>query len=127
MQIRVVDVSNRTGEIFDVDVIGLLWSAMDASLHKRGALWTGNPAISPLLLEATILKYEKGNVILRNLVPLMGETELKVRCTLRDGDRVIATVETNESISIGRGGLTLKGWQKIFQKAAEETVNQLLK
>jgi hypothetical protein len=127
MQVRVADVSNRTGEIFDVDVIGLLWSALEASLHARGVLWTGNPATSPLLLEATILNYEKGNVILRNLVPFMGETELKVQCTLRDGDKVIATVETSESISIGKAGLTLKAWQKIFQKAAEETVNQLVR
>jgi hypothetical protein len=127
MQVRVVDVSNRTGEIFDVDVIGLLWSALDASLHNRGALWTGNPATSPLLLEATILNYEKGNVILRNLVPFTGKTEIKVRSTLRDGEKVIATVETHESISIGREGLSFKAWQKIFQKAAEETVNQLIR
>lgn len=126
-QVRVIDVSNRTGQIFDVDVIGLLWNALDASLHARGALWTGDPAVSPLLLEATILKYEKGNVILRNLVPLMGESELKVQCTLRDGERVVATVETHESISIGSGALTLNGWRKVFQKAAEETVDQLIR
>jgi hypothetical protein len=125
VKIRVVDVSNDTGKIFDVDVIGMLWNGLDQSLRKRGLLWTEDSSVVPLRLEAHILKYSKGNVFARNLVPLWGKTELAVRCDLKEGDREVATIENKETISIGHEGLTVGAWRKIFTVVSEKVVNQL--
>ncbi len=88
-----VDVSNDTHRVFDVDVIGLLWSGLEDSLKKRGMLWNAQAGGKPYTLEARVVEYKKGSIPGR-LVPLVGDVVLKVTCDLRDGDRQIATVES---------------------------------
>jgi len=124
-KIRVVDVSNNTGKIFDVDVIGMMWSGLDDSLKKRGLLWTEDSGVAPLKLEAHILKYKKGNILIRSLLPHWGKTELSVKCELKDGEKEIASVEDKEAVSIGSGSLTMSAWRKIFSAVSERIVGQL--
>ena len=126
VKIRVVDVSNNTEELFDVDVIGLLWSSLDDSLRKRSLLWKDDPSsTAPLKLEAHIVKYQKGSVFMRPVMPMWGKTVLSVRCDLKEGDRVIHSVESKETISYGSGVFTVNAWRKIFAAVAEDVVTQL--
>jgi len=100
IKIQVVDVSNDTHRVFDVDVIGLLWSGLEDSLKKRGMLWNAQAGGKPYTLEARVVEYKKGSIPGR-LVPLVGDVVLKVTCDLRDGDRQIATVESKHKFGYG--------------------------
>ncbi len=123
-RVRVVDVSNDTKELFDVDVIGMLWSGLDDALRKRGMFWTPDAPNPPYTMEAHVLKYKKGNVITRCFVPVAGNTVLVARCDLKDGGKVIASAEYKETLSLGRGGLTIGAWRKIFSQVGEELVSK---
>ncbi len=127
-KVKVIDVSNDTGELFDVDVIGLLWGSLDDALRKRGMYWTPDSPNPPLTLEAQVIKYKKGNVITRLcLVPVVGNTVLVARCELKDGGRVIASAETKQTIAIGHGGFTIGAWRKIFGEVGEELVGKAVR
>lgn len=125
VKIRVTDVSNNTGELFDVDVIGLLWSGLDEALRNRGMLWTPAFPEPPLTLEATITKYKKGSLLTRSLVPFAGNTVLVAQCELKDGTRVISSAESRETLSMGKGGMTFGAWRKIFGTVSEDLVRQV--
>jgi hypothetical protein len=126
-RMKVADVSNATSEVFDVDVIGLLWNGIDENLKNRGLLWTGPPSQAPYTLEAQIIRYQKGSIWLRNVLPMWGKTTLAVKCDLKHEGRTIASVESQHSISIGGGSLTFDAWRKVFSTVAEDIVNKLLK
>jgi hypothetical protein len=123
-RIVVADVSNDTGQVVDVDVIGLFWDALSEALRKQNLLWTKGSAGTPLKLEAHLLKYKKGNALERWLIPGFGKTLLAVRCDLKEGMQVLAAVEARRSISFGDGPL-MGAWKKIFTSVAEETVEEL--
>ena len=125
-KLRVTDVSNKTGEIFDVDVIGNMWDALDASLYQRGILWDGSSTGQTLELHAEILDYQKGSFYLRNIVPPWGRTSIKARCIVTDGERVLASSETVQTITLGDGSFTTNAWRKIFKDAAEDLITQVL-
>jgi len=44
IQVRVVDVSNETRELYDVDVIGMMWSALWKNRSRSGGC-SGNPTL----------------------------------------------------------------------------------
>jgi len=123
-RIVVADVSNDTGQVFDVDVIGLFWDALSEALRKQNLLWTKGSAGTPLRLEAHILKYQQGNALERWLTPGFGKTLLAVRCDLKEGIQVLATVEARQSIAFGDGPL-MGAWKKVFASVAEQTVEEL--
>jgi hypothetical protein len=125
VQVRVVDVSNDTKEIFDVDAIGMLWTALNESLKKQGMLWTGNTATPALHLEAHITEYRKGNILLRYTLPMWGKTVLAAKCTIKEGSRIVATTETRKSISITNEGMTFSAYKKIFSQVADELIRDL--
>src|SRR5271157_3494528 len=50
-QVKVAAVYNDTHQVYDVDIIGLLWNGMQDSLKKRGMLWTPNAEGDPYVLE----------------------------------------------------------------------------
>jgi hypothetical protein len=127
IKIRVVDVSNDTRELYDVDVIGMMWNALEDSLKKRGMLWTQEATGLPLLLDAHILKYQEGNVWLRPILPIWGKTVLTTRCEVKDGGKVVASAEVKRSITFGNETFTVGAWRKIFSGAAEELVSDLAK
>ena len=126
IQVRVTDVSNDTTEIFDVDVIGLLWSSLDDSLKKRGMLWKPNSEGTPLSLEAHVTRYQKGSAWLRPCFPYWGRTLLEVKAELKDQGRVVGTAEAKGKFTLGSGTFTRDGGQKIFAPVADDIVSQLL-
>jgi len=127
IRIKIADVSNDTRKIYDVDVIGMMWSALDDSLKKRQLLWTPESTERPLLLEVHVVQYEEGNIVLRSLLPLWGKTLLVLKGDLKKGGQVIASAETRRVISLTERGMTWAAWSKIFPLSAEDMVSQLLK
>lgn len=127
IKIRVMDVSNETRELYEMDVIGMMWSALEDSLKKRGMLWTPDAAGLPLTIEAHVLRYEEGTAWLRWIFPPWGRTALTAKCDLKDGGRIIASAEAGESITFGHGTFTVGAWRKIFTGVAEDLVRQLTK
>jgi hypothetical protein len=126
VKIRVVDVWNDTHEVFDVDVIGLLWGELDESLRKRGMLWNQQMGGQYLTLEAHIVKYKKGSMAGR-LLPWYGDAVLVVQSTLKDGDRQLAAIETKHRISFGSGTFTRNAWRKVFSETSEDVVTQAIR
>lgn len=127
IKIRVVDVSNETRELYDVDVIGMMWSALEDSLRKRGMLWTPQAAGLPLTIEAHVLKYQEGSAWYRWILPPWGKTVLTATCDLKDSGRLVATAESKEAITFGHKTFTIGAWRKIFAEVAEDLVSQLTK
>ncbi len=124
IKIRVVDVSNDTRELYDVDVIGMMWSSLEDSLKKRGMLWTPDVSEVPLTLEAHVLKYQEGNIWLRPILPPWGKTVLNAKCEVKDQGRVVATAESKSAITFGHETFTIGAWRKIFAGVAEDLVSQ---
>jgi hypothetical protein len=125
VQIKVEDVSNSTGELFDVDLIGMLWSGLDEALKRRGMLWTGQAAYAPMSLTANILKYQKGSAWYRWVVPMYGKTLLTVQCEVTKDGKNLMTVEANKDVSFGDGTFTRNAWRKVFGEVAEDLVSQI--
>jgi hypothetical protein len=126
VKIRVADVWNDTHQVFDVDVIGLLWSGLDESLQRRGMLWSPEMGGQYLTLEAHVVNYKKGGIPER-LLPWVGDTVLTVQCTLRDGDKQLATIESKRKISFGNGTFTKGAWRKVFAEVSEDVVAQAVR
>jgi hypothetical protein len=124
--IKVTDVSNGTTEIFDVDVIGMLWNSLEDSLKKRGMLWRPGSPGTPLSLEAHVTKYQKGSAWLRPCFPLWGRTVLEVKAELKDEGRVVGSAEAKDKITLGSGTFTRDAWQKIFAPVSEDIISQIL-
>ncbi len=122
----VSDVSNNTGDLFDVDVIGSMWGALEASLYERGLLWNGEAGVRPLEVRAEIVKYQKGNFFLRNVLPHWGKSTLEARCVVMDGDRVIASLDTSRTITLGQGSFKTNAWREVFKLAAEDFLNSIV-
>jgi len=126
VRIRVVDVANKTGELFDVDAIGMLWNGIEEALRSKGLLWTGDAGIPVMTLKAEIVKYQKGNVYLRQVLPIWGKTLLTAKCDLREGDRVVASAESTRTISMGKERFSFDAWKEIYRMVAEDLVNQVV-
>ena len=126
IKIRVVDVSNSTNELFDVDVIGMLWSSLEESLRRREMLWRGETAYAPLTAEADILRYQKGSAWYRWALPMWGKTYLNVKLDIQKDGRLLTTVETEREISFGDGTFTRNAWRKIFAEVADDLINQAI-
>lgn len=123
-KIKVVDVSNKTGRVFDVDAIGLLWQALEESLKKEGILWTEGSPGAPIEMTAQIVEYRKGNLLARYLSPIGGRTTLAVKYEIKEPGKGVTSLESEHSFSFG-GGLTLGAWRKVFTVAAEDVVKEL--
>lgn len=125
VKVRVMDVSNKTGELYEVDVIGMMWNALEESLNRRGMLWTPDSGVTPLTLEAAVTRYQAGSAWYRFILPYWGKTVLAARCELKEGGRVIASAEAKKTISLGSDVFTSGAWRKIFTAVAEDLVNEL--
>jgi hypothetical protein len=123
--IKVVDVSNDTHEIFDVDVIGLLWNGLEEALYYRGFLYAGSRETAPITMEAHVVKYDKGSFWLRPVMPWWGKTLLTVRVDVKQGGALIQTIESTQTISVGNGATAWNGWRKVFADVSEDVVKQL--
>ena len=126
VRIKIADVSNKTGELFDVDAIGMLWNGLEESLKAKGILATIGSTIPPLMLDAQIIQYKKGDLAMRTLLPGLGKTVLAVKCELRRDGQTVASAEARHSMSIGSGGFTIGAWRKVFADVSQDLVDQLL-
>jgi hypothetical protein len=126
IKIRVADVWNDTHQVFDVDVIGLLWSGLDDSLKKRGMLWSQEMGGRYYTLEAHVVDYKKGSAPAR-LLPWVGDTLLTVQCSLKDGDKQLASIESKRKLSFGNGTLTRGAWRKVFAEVSEDVIAQAVR
>ena len=125
-KVKVTDVSNDTHEVYDVDVIGLLWNGLEDSLKKRGMLWTPGLEGEPYVMEGHVVYFKKGDMAARFL-PYVGDTVLTVRVELSKGGRHLASIESKHKIAYGSGTFTRNAWKKIFEQVSEDVVNQAMK
>ncbi len=125
-KVKVADVFDDTHQVFDVDIIGLLWNGIDDSLKKRGMLWTPNAEGEPYVMEGHVVYFKKGGMAERFL-PRLGDTVLEVRVELSQGGRHIATIESKRKIAFGKGTITRDAWKKIFEEVSEDVVQQAVK
>jgi hypothetical protein len=122
-KVRVVQVCNDTHQVYDVDIIGLLWNGIEDSLKKRGMLWDGKTQDDPYIMECHILRFKDTDMAER-FVPYVGDTVLVVKVELSQGGKHLATIESQRKIALGRGTFTRKAWKKIFEQVSEDVVNQ---
>ncbi len=122
-KVRVADVSNDTREVYDVDVIGLLWNGLEDSLKKRGMLWTPQLEGEPYVLEGHVLYFKEGDMAARFL-PYVGDTVLSVRVELSKGGTHLATIESKRKIAYGTGTFTRNAWKKVFEEVSEDVVKK---
>jgi hypothetical protein len=118
------EVSNKTGETFDIDIEAMLRDAMIDELTKENLLGTQD---SPDTVEMNlnIIEYRKGDAFKRWLWPGYGSTVLVIEATLLDKDgNVDATAQANRSVDAG-GGFTAGAWEKIFKTVANDLVSDL--
>ncbi len=125
-KVRVTDVSNDTHQVYDVDVIGLLWNGLEDSLKKRGMLWTPELGGEPYTMEGHVVYFKEGSVAER-LLPYVGDTVLSVTVELSQGGRHLATIESKRKIAYGTGTFTRNAWKKVFEQVSEDVVNQAIK
>jgi hypothetical protein len=125
-KVRVAAVSNDTREVYDVDVIGLLWNGIEDSLKKRGMLWTSKADDNPYIMEGHILYFKEGGMAERFL-PYLGDTVLAVRVELSRDGKHVATIESRRKIGFGKGTITRRAWKKIFAEVSQDVVNQAVK
>jgi len=126
-KVKVVDVSNDTHQVYDVDVIGLLWNGIEESLKKRGMLFAEpQPGVEPYLIEAHVVYLKEGEIVCC-WIPYVGDTVLVAKAELKRGGKVLATIESKGKATLGRGTMSLNAAKKVFEKVAEDIVNQAVK
>jgi len=127
-KVKVADVFNDTRQVYDVDVIGLMWNGLDDSLKKRGMLLTDQQkgGDEPYVMEAHIVSFKKGDICACWL-PYVGDTVLAVRVDLKRGGKLLATIESKEKVTLGRGKMSFQAAKTAFDKASEDIVQQAVK
>jgi hypothetical protein len=123
-KILVKDVSNKTGETFDINVEQMLRDAMVNELTKENLLGkVGDSGV--ISMNVNIIEYRKGDAFKRWLWPGYGSTVLVVEATLLDAEgNVDATAKANRSVDAG-GGYTIGAWKKIFENVSADLVSDL--
>jgi len=122
-RVEVGPVANQTGHGFEINVEQLLTDALAEELRSENLLWSGAQA-RRLVLMSSIVEYEEGNAFKRWLLPGWGSTMLTVRGDLKDGERLVGSVDARRTISAG-GGYTIGAWKSIFRDVAEDIVDDL--
>ncbi|PWB81342.1 MAG: hypothetical protein C3F08_02115 [Candidatus Methylomirabilota bacterium] len=121
--IQVGQVANQTGHTFDVNVEQLLTDALTEKLRDKQLLWPGGDG-RRLMLTSTIVEYEEGNAFKRWMLPGWGSTVLTVRGDLKDGERLVGSVDARRTVSFG-GAFTIGAWKSIVGNVAEDIVGEL--
>jgi hypothetical protein len=123
-KVEVGEVSNRTGETFDIDVEGMLRTAMNNALTEEN-LHSDPGSQNSIIMDLNIIEYRKGDAFKRWLWPGFGSTVLVIEANLLDADgNVDATAQANRSVDAG-GGYTIGAWREIFNDVAADLVSDL--
>ena len=123
LKVRVADVSNDTRQVWDVDVIGMLWNGIEESLKQKGMLWNKQAGGEPYVMAAHVEHFREPSIGVR-LLPYEGRTVLKVRVEISRGGRHVATVESSRTIGYGHGMWTFHAWKKVFAEVSQDVVRQ---
>lgn len=126
IKVRVAYVSNDTHNVYDVDVIGMLWEGMERSLKQRGMLWTPKSGGEPYVMVGDIV-YFKEPPFAKRLLPYFGKTVLRVRVEISRGGKHVATIDESKTIGYGKGMWTLHAWKKVFAEVSRDVVRQAAK
>jgi hypothetical protein len=126
-KVKVADVFNDTREVYEVDVIGLLWNGIEDSLKKRGMLLVEPQAgVEPYVMEAHVVAFKEGDIYACWL-PYVGDTVLVARVELKKGGKLLATIESKGKATLGRGTMSFDAAKKVFDRVSEDIVNQAVK
>ena len=144
-KIEIGQVTNESGESFEIDIEGMFTNALAEELGSENLLWVGAGSSDRLILTTTIIEYQRGNAFKRWLLPGWGSTVLSVHCELKEapaggttipdvssaGPRVagagaglVGSIEARRSVSIG-GGLSIGAWRTIMNSVAEDVIEEL--
>lgn len=123
LRIKVVDVSNDTSQVYDVDAIGMLWNGIDNCLKEKGMLWIPQSAGQPYLMTCHIVYFKEAGLVKR-LMPYAGDTVLKVRVQISRGGTQVADFEVSRTIGYGKGMWTLHAWKDIFALVSRDIVTE---
>ena len=123
-KILVGEVTNKTGESFDIDIEAMLRDAMVDELSKESLLGKkGMP--DQVSMNVNIIEYRKGDAFKRWLWPGYGSTVLVIEAVLLDAEgNVDATAQANRSVDAG-GGYTTGAWKEIFEDVSADLVSDL--
>lgn len=121
--VEVGAVTNQTGHTFEVNVEQLLTNALAEELRSENLLWSGGES-RRLVLMSSIVEYEEGDAFKRWLLPGWGSTVLTVRGDLKDGERLVGSVDARRTVSAG-GVYTIGAWKSIFGDVAKDIVGEL--
>lgn len=123
-KIVVGEVSNKTGENFDIDIEAMFRDAMLNELRKENLL-SEHDSPNVVTMNVNIIEYRKGDAFKRWLWPGYGSTVLVVEANLLDSEgNIDATAQANRSVDAG-GGYTVGAWEKIFTNVASDLVSDL--
>lgn len=123
-KVEVGSVDNSSGKTFDIDIEKMLADAISKELQDRELLWTENNEGTKLVINTTIVEYEKGNAFKRWVMPGWGSTILAIQCDLKNDDHLVGSANAKHVISFG-GGFTIGAWKTVFSDIAKRVVGDL--
>ncbi len=124
--VTVGNVSNDTGQQFDVDVEQMLRNAVTLELENAG-LYSRQAGTGVMVMNMSITDYQKGDAFKRWLMPGYGSTVLTIHCELVDSEgNVDAMADARRTVDAG-GAYTIGAWESIFNQVAKDLVEDLRK
>jgi len=123
VKVRLGEIKNSTGRVYDVDVEAMLTDALTETLREQEMLAPDTDG-AILLLDAEIVAYEKGDAFQRWLLPGLGPTVLEVHCELLDGNQVIGVADAKRTVDAG-GAYTIGAWEGIYKDVAADIVEDV--
>ena len=82
--------------------------------------------VEPYVITAHIVYFKSGDICACWL-PYLGDTALVTRAELRKGGQLLATIDSKGKATLGRGTMTTNAAKKVFDRVAEDIVNQAVK
>lgn len=118
-----VSAEQMYGRIVEGSPEQMLSDALTKTLRSQKLLWSEGQG-PKLVLDSTIVEYEAGNAFQRWLLPGWGSTVLTVRGDLRDGEKIVGSVDARRTVSFG-GLYSVGAWATVFGSIAEDIVGDL--
>jgi hypothetical protein len=122
-KVAIGPVNNNTGHEYDIYIVDMFKGALQDKLAHENIMWGGDGG-EKITISTKIIEYEEGNAFQRWLLPGWGTTVLSVQCELRNGERLVGSVEARRTVSAG-GGYTIGAWRYIFMDVAEDVAKEL--
>jgi len=111
---------------YEIDVAGMMDSALEKSLADHNIAWQGDPAADRFVLDVVIDNYEPGNAFKRWLLPGFGSTIVHASGKLTDMSTGNVAGELDHERAVHAGGAyTIGAWQTVFNGIADDITTQL--